>query len=414
VIILGAGALVAIMQNAYTQKAVNPQSVEVVQPKDPEQNGLGQAISQGVQEFIQGVIKSVGEPVIKLIEQFTTATPLMAQNGAVFNLWVVIVAIADVLFLLVIGLIGFRIMSASVVGLEEVDLRSILPQVILAFIFANLSIFAIDAIITLSNAMIHALLLGSSNSVIWNAMVGLITGVATLNIGVLLFIAVAIILAIILLVYYLQRLIVLYVGAVLSPLIVLLWLLPSFRDFAVTAAKTYIVTIFVLFVHIVILMLAVSLFSAFVDGEGHEFMTAILAIATLVTLLKTSQVMNQLTMMSAGSRGMKQLGETFVRGASHIASNVKAGAGAAAVAAGNAGNRAVVAAKTSSVVPNAMSRITAPVRTARTVAANEMMKKASETAPKARGGVIVERRSADASTATRNSLKNSTPKGKKG
>lgn len=161
-------------------------------------------------------------------------------------------------------------------------------------------------------------------------------------------------------------------------------------------------------------MLAVSLFSAFVDGKGHEFMTAILAIATLVTLLKTSQVMNQLTMMSAGSRGMKQLGETFVRGASHIASNVKAKAGVGALAAANAGNKAVVAAKTSSVVPNAMSRITAPVRTARTVAANEMMKKSSEIPTKASKVVTVERRSADASTATRNSLKNNTPKGKKG
>lgn len=81
-----------------------------------------------------------GKPIVDALKQFTTATPLMAQNGAVFNLWIVIVAITDVLFLLVVSLVGFRIMGASVVGLEDVDIRSLIPQIILVFITANLSI----------------------------------------------------------------------------------------------------------------------------------------------------------------------------------------------------------------------------------------------------------------------------------
>ena len=35
-----------------------------------------------------------------------------------------------------------------------------------------------------------------------------------------------------LLVYYVGRIIILFIGAALSPLVVLLWLLPGFRDFA--------------------------------------------------------------------------------------------------------------------------------------------------------------------------------------
>lgn len=324
VVVLSAGALVAIMQNAYTQKAVQPTSIAQTQVQETQNNcPLCEVINQSVTGFINGIVQSIGKPIVDTLKQLTTATPLMAQNGSVFNLWIVIVAIADVLFLLVIGLIGFRIMSSSVVGFEDVDIRSLIPQIILVFIIANLSIFAIDAIITVSNAMIQALLIGMSNDIIWTALGGLIASAATVNIGVLLFIAIAIILAVMLLIYYLKRLIILYIGAVLSPLIVLLWLLPSFRDFAISAAKMYITTIFVLFVQVVVLMLAVSLFSGLIQGEGNPFMTALLAIATLSVLLSTNRTMNQLTMMSAGGQGMRKLGNTFVRGASHMARTVK-------------------------------------------------------------------------------------------
>ena len=323
VVILGAGTLVAVMQNAYSSRPIAPTQITAQQPKVEASVGIGDVVNEAIKGFVKGVVDSIGKPIVDALKQFTTATPLMAQNGAVFNLWIIVVAIADVLFLLVIGLIGFRIMGASVLGFEDVDIRSLIPQIILVFITANLSIFAIDAIITVSNAMIQALLIGMSNDIIWTALGGLIATAAAVNIGVLLFIAIAIILAVMLLIYYLKRLIVLYIGAALSPLIVLLWLLPSFKDFAVSSAKMYIPTIFVLFVQVVVLMLAVSLFSGLVQGEGNPFMTSLLAIATLSVLLSTIRTMNQLTMMSAGGQGVRRLGNTFVRGVSHVASSIK-------------------------------------------------------------------------------------------
>ena len=323
VVILGAGTLVAVMQNAYSSRPVAPTQITAQQPKVEASVGIGDVVNEAIKGFVKGVVDSIGKPIVDALKQFTTATPLMAQNGAVFNLWIIVVAITDVLFLLVIGLIGFRIMGASVLGFEDVDIRSLIPQIILVFITANLSIFAIDAIITVSNAMIQALLVGMSNDIIWTAFGGLIATAAAVNIGVLLFIAIAIILAVMLLIYYLKRLIVLYIGATLSPLIVLLWLLPSFKDFAVSSAKMYITTIFVLFVQVVVLMLAVSLFSGLVQGEGNPFMTSLLAIATLSVLLSTNRTMNQLTMMSAGGQGVRRLSNTFVRGVSHVASSIK-------------------------------------------------------------------------------------------
>lgn len=323
IVVLAAGSLVAIMQNAYSNKPIKPAEVSVQQSQVTEPSGIGQITNEAIKSFIQTAVKSIGQPVVDMLKQFTSATPLVAQNGAVFNVWVVIVAIADVLFLLVVALIGFRIMGASIVGLGDVDIRSLAPQVILAFIIANLSIFAIDAIISVSNAMIQALLIGMSNDIIWVALGTLIATISTVNIGILLLIAIVIILAVILLVYYLQRMIVLYVGAVLSPLVVLLWLLPSFRDFAVHAVRMYITTIFVLFVHVSILMLAVALFSSLIQGKDNAFMTALLGIATLLVLLKTSRTMNHLAMLGAGGHSMRRLGDTFVSGVSYMAGAMK-------------------------------------------------------------------------------------------
>lgn len=341
-VVIGAAAVVGIMQNAYSAKPVQEQDFSKQQEvKPPEGNDFKDAVNAAISGFVKDAITSIGKPIIETLKQFTTATPLMAQNGAVFNLWLVIVAIADVLFLLVVGLLGFKIMSASVLGLEEVDLRSLAPQLIIAFIIANLSIFFIDAIISVSNAMIQALLIGMSSDIIWASLLAIIIAASTLSIGVLLLLAFLVILAIALLIYYLKRLVILYVGAVLSPLVVLLWLLPSFRDFASAATKRYITTIFVLFVHIVILMLAVAIFASILKGDSNPFMTSLIGIATILILIGTGRELDKMAIISSGNNSMRKLGSTFVRSASHMSKTFKEGAAAGGV---NVGSKAASAA----------------------------------------------------------------------
>lgn len=324
ILILGAGTVVAFMQNSYSEKAMQPNPITQISIESPPSNcTVCSVVNESISGFVNSVLRSVGQPIVEVLKQFTVSTPLMAQNSAVFNLWLVVVVITNTLFLLVIGLIGFRVMSSSVIGIEEVDLRSLLPQLIFTFILVNVSIFAIDAVITVSNVMTQALVVGMSADIFWTAIGTLLLSASAVNIGTLLFIAVAIILAVMLLIYLLKRIIVLYIGAVLSPLIIMLWLLPSFRDFAVSAAKMYIMTIFVLFTQVVVLMLAVSLFSGMVKGEENPFMTSLLVIATLLVLLSTNRVMNQLALMNSNNQGFRKLTNTFVSGASFVASSVK-------------------------------------------------------------------------------------------
>jgi hypothetical protein len=192
----------------------------------------------------------------------------------------------------------------------------------------NTSIFAIDAIISLSNVMIKAIVIAFSSVNVWDILTKIVNKSDKLGLVALLIMVVFLILSVILLVYYIMRLVTLYIGAVLSPLIVLLAIIPGFKDFSITAAKTYLTTIFVLFVHVVILQLAASLFSTVITGDSvntptNTLMAMIIGIATLLTLLKTQGIIMQLSYVSAGPRALRKLGGQFMTGISYTSTRIK-------------------------------------------------------------------------------------------
>lgn len=330
VLVIGAATLTAILSHAYTSGASSPSehlpSLQAITPvnKSP---GLVDVLIKAVTGLLENIIESIASPFINALQYFTTSTPLMAENSSVFNLWLAIVAIADVLFVLVVAMLGFNIMSASVFGLDEIEFKHLLPQLGLIFLLMNSSIFAIDTVIEVSNGMIKALTAGFGDTSVWKVLGDVTKQASELGVATLLIMVAFLIIAVMLLVYYVGRLVTLYLGAVLSPLVLLLWLLPSFKDFAANAAKTYLTTIFVLFIHVVILLLAASIFStlsaASPDHTADPIMALIVGLATLIALLKTQGVLTQLSYASIGPKAMRRLGGQFVNSVSYATSAAK-------------------------------------------------------------------------------------------
>jgi hypothetical protein len=118
---------------------------------------LGLVLVKAIVGLFQNIIQTAAQPFLNALNYFTHATPLMAVNSSVFSLWLAIVGIADALFVLVVALLGFHVMSYATLGLEEIEFKHLLPQIGLTFLALNTSIFVVDAIISLSNGMIHAL-----------------------------------------------------------------------------------------------------------------------------------------------------------------------------------------------------------------------------------------------------------------
>jgi hypothetical protein len=248
----------------------------------------------------------------------------MAANTSVFRLWATVVGIADSLFILVIALLGFHVMGASALGIEEIELKHLLPQLCLTFVLMNTSIFIIDMVISLSNVLVNAINAAFNNISIFDVLIKIADISNSMGLVSLLVMVVFMVLSVILLVYYVMRLVTLYLGAVLSPLVIMLWVLPGFKDFALTALKSYLVAIFVLFIHVIILQLAASLFVGSIQDinptQPNVLMGMIVGIAAMLTLLKTQGMMMQMSYVSAGPRTLKKLGTQFVRGVSYTTS----------------------------------------------------------------------------------------------
>ncbi len=335
VVVIAAGTMTAILSHAYHSASSGGMekfpSLVAIQPA-PTSDGLVDVLIKAITGLFQHIIQSAAAPFLNALAYFTHGTPLMAANASVFNLWLAIVGIADALFVLVVALLGFHVMSYASLGLQEIEFKHLLPQLGLGFLLVNTSIFAIDAVISLSNGMIHALYAAFPTVTVWQALTDVIKQSAAMGLVALMIMLVFLVFAVILVVYYVTRLVTLYLGAVLSPLLVLLWLLPGFKDFAIAAVRTYLTTVFVLFVHVMILLLAASIFAGMVGGNPNgtldPIMATVVGVATLLALLKTQGVLNQLAYVSIGPRAMRKLGGQFVNSVSYITTKGKV-AGAA-------------------------------------------------------------------------------------
>ena len=326
VLVIGAATLTTILSSAYgnaaqTSTAVLPK-LQAIEPQDVG-NGLVEVLIKAVTGFLNNIIQAVAAPFLSALDYFTKQTPLTASNPGVFNLWLAVVGITDVLFILIVALLGFHVMSAATFGFDELEFKHLLPRIGLVFLLVNTSIFFIDAVIELSNVLITAIGKVTGASSVWGTLTAVVKESGGQGAAALLVMLAFLIFAVILLIYYVSRLVIIFLGAALSPLVIAMWLVPGFRDFSVSAIKTYITTIFVLFVHVVTLQLAATLFVGMSATDGNNqvpnvLMSMVIGLATVLTLLKTQGVMMQFSYVSMGARNARKLGGQFMNGVSYL------------------------------------------------------------------------------------------------
>lgn len=175
-------------------------SLVTIKPK-ASSNGLIDIILKSISGVIANIISTIGSPFLKALSFFTSSTSIPSSNPAVFQLWLICVAIADGLLVLVIALIGLKVMSSGIFGFNDVTIGQILPQIVLGFILINSSIFIIDYIISISNIMIHAITNRSIIINFWNILERILTQTSGYSLAALLIMIVFLILSIILIIF---------------------------------------------------------------------------------------------------------------------------------------------------------------------------------------------------------------------
>ena len=284
-------------------------------------SGLVAQILEGLLGVGRHLISSLGQPVIDLLVQLTDQTPLLSQSPAVGRLWLAALGLANSLLVLVVVLLGFGVMSGSGLGLGDGGLRPLVPKLALTFLGMNLSLVLAETLIGLSNALIRAFRAAVPTTDLWSSLQILTEQPDGSGLAGLLLLGLVILLGLALVVYYLIRLIQLYVGAVLAPLVILLGLLPPLRDFAYASFRAYLSTVFILFVHVVLLGLGASLFSAL--GPTSGLVDLLVAAALLIVLLKTPKALGQLNYLSLSSRAVSRLADQLGAGLSQVAGQVR-------------------------------------------------------------------------------------------
>ena len=317
VLVLSANVIVSVFKSSLNpvdldsrQSAVEVININTAEPSD----GLTQVLIDAIAGFIQNIVESATEPIVNGVIGFLTTTPSLLDNSVIKNFWLVSVGIVNTLFVLVVALTGLQIMSATTFGFDEVDLKQILPRLGLAFLAANTSLFLFDYVVVACNALVRAVLNstgGLNRAFIVDAINPSVYISGATPMIILIFLVLFLILAIVLLLMYISRLIFIALGAVLSPFIFLLWSLPRFSDFASITIKTYFVSVFIVFLHVVIIQLAGS-FLALPDHSENSLVSIAIAIGLFFTLIKTPSLMMQMVLYTSNNGSFRKLGNQII------------------------------------------------------------------------------------------------------
>lgn len=299
------GALIGDTGNTATANLPITQ-IESVKPSD----GLTQVLIDAVNGFIQNIVESSTKPIVDGIMTFLSTTPSLLANSSIVKFWLIMVGITDTLFVLVVALLGLQFMSASTFGFEEIEFKHLLPKIGLAFLGANVSLFLADYAIQASNALVSGVISatgGLNHAWISNAVtISSITN-GTAPFIILIFLLIFLIISIVLLLMYISRLIVISLGAVLSPFIFLLSAIPKTADFAEMAIKGYFVSVFMIFIHVVTIQLA-GTFLSLPEQTNNSLISIAVAIGLLLTLLKIPSFMMQLIFFSRSVGAVRHVG----------------------------------------------------------------------------------------------------------
>lgn len=313
VIVLASGLIVSVLTNALGSGSTGTSTGAIpVQPIDSVQplGGLTVILTDAISGVVQLIITSAAKPVMNGVIGYLTTTPSLLGNSVIMNFWLIMLGITDSLFIVVVALMGLRFMSAEALGFEEVELRHLLPRIGLAFLGANVSLFLADFAVQTCNALVTGVLNstgGLSQTLLTDAINPVTTITQTTPFITLIFLLLFLIVSIVLLFMYITRLIFISLGAVLSPLIFLLWTMPKFSDFAEIAVKSYLVTVFMIFIHVVVIQLASSFLT--LPAQGNNSLVSIaVGIGLLFSLLKIPQFLMQMVFYSTGVRSLSRMG----------------------------------------------------------------------------------------------------------
>ena len=185
-------------------------------------------ISGAIDSWFRGLVTDALNPTLELVGRTVLATPQIAGQPRVGQIWLITLAIADSLLVLFVLAAAGLVMTHDTLH-TRYALKDALPRIAFAAVMANASLSLSGQMIAAANALSSAFLAGGVDPVQASEQLKLfvLTSLSGAGIFVILLGLVAAVLAVILLVLYIVRAAVVLILIAAAPLLLLTHVLPQ-------------------------------------------------------------------------------------------------------------------------------------------------------------------------------------------
>ena len=246
----------------------------------------GQVI-EAINGWLQSLAHAVLQPALQAAGQLLFQTPQFDQIDAIQKGWEVTRGVTDALLVLAVLIGGVMIMASGSFETNYTAKR-LLPRLVLAAVLSNSSLALCGALIKLDNALVAGLLGTDPGQTLWAQLTAGL-GQSELGGQVLssLLGLVAALLAVLLVVVYIVRDLVLLVATVLAPLALAAYCLPRTEELAELWGRIYAAGLLVQVVQAILIAVGAQL-AAHTNwlGAGSTLVSGLVLITLLYLLLK--------------------------------------------------------------------------------------------------------------------------------
>ncbi|MGH9168653.1 MAG: hypothetical protein ACRD02_12595, partial [Acidimicrobiia bacterium] len=204
--------------------------------EEPDKPGFFDFVGRvryAISQWFANLVTSALKPVFDLLGRTVFATPALADNDRIVQLWGFSLAVADALLLLLL-LVGAGLVTIGGGLASQLTAKELLPRLLVAAIAASVSLLLLRQMIALSNALSRGVLGSVEPSEVAGRMIALLGGAALGNPFLALLALAVIVLGILVVVGYVIRVAAMVVLAAAAPLLLVGHVLPHTEGYAHT------------------------------------------------------------------------------------------------------------------------------------------------------------------------------------
>jgi len=245
-------------------------------------------IIEAITAWLGSVAAQLLAPALESAGQLVFATPAFDAIPEVGATWSLVRNVTDGLLLLALTAAGIMVMASGTFD-SRYTIKVLVPRLVLAAVGANASLALCGALIRLDNALVTGLIGPQPGSSVLRELASMVLAGGGLNqiVGIAMSLATAI-LAILLVVLYVARDLVLLVLTVLGPLALATYALPQTDAVARMWTRVYCALLFVQVIQAVLITIAVQLLQRtdWLGGPVSDLTSGLVLLTLLYVLFK--------------------------------------------------------------------------------------------------------------------------------